>query len=287
MTNTPIALLTDFGTRDIYVGVMKAVILSLNPAAQLIDLTNRIEPQNVRQGALALMNAYRYFPKGTVFLVVVDPGVGTQRRPIAVQAGGYSFVAPDNGLLSYALSGFDDMKVVEIAVPDDADISNTFHGRDVFAPMAAKLSLGEALENLGTIIPKMVTLPAPQLDIVNKQVVGEVVHIDRFGNLVTSIGNLRWVTGERLILNPAFGTGTGSAIPVYAENTITLLHDQQMVGIRQTYSEAERGGLLTLVGSTAFLEISVNQGSAAKRLDAVIGDRVELQIGEIDAAVRD
>jgi S-adenosyl-L-methionine hydrolase (adenosine-forming) len=282
-----IALLTDFGTRDIYVGVMKAVMLGINPSAQFIDLSNRIEPQNVRQAALALMNSYRYFPKGTVFLVVVDPGVGTTRRPIAVQSGGYTFVAPDNGVLSYALAGQDELAVVEITVPDDADISNTFHGRDIFAPTAAKLSLGAVLESIGTVIPKIFTLPAPQLDVDGKRVTGEIVHIDRFGNLVTSIGHLRWVTDERLMLVPTFGVSTGGTVPISAENIMVTVNNQSVTGIKQTYGEAERGSLLALVGSTAFLEISVNQGNASARLDASIGDRVELQIGELDAAVRD
>lgn len=282
-----IALVTDFGTRDIYVGVMKAVMLGIHPTAQFIDLSNRIEPQNVRQAALALMNAYRYFPKGTIFLVVVDPGVGTTRRPIAVKAGDYCFVAPDNGVLSYALAELEMGAAVEIDVPEDASISNTFHGRDIFAPAAAKLAAGVPIETLGTPILKTFTLPMPQLDVDGKQVMGEVVHIDRFGNLVTSIGQLRWVTPERLILNPTFGGSAGMTVPVFAENAAVSVHHQTMVSIKQTYGEAERGSLLALVGSTAFLEISVNQGSAAKRLDAAIGDRVELQIGEFDAAVRD
>jgi S-adenosyl-L-methionine hydrolase (adenosine-forming) len=233
------------------------------------------------------MNAYRYFPQGMVFLVVVDPGVGTTRRPIAAQAGGYFFIAPDNGVLSYALSELDDVRAVEINVPKDSGISNTFHGRDVFAPAAAKLSMGTPLENLGAELPKLLTLPSPQLLVEGKEVIGEIVHIDHFGNLVTSVGHLRWVTGERLMLNPTFGASTGDAIPVNAENSVISVHDQSIVSIKQTYGEAERGDLLALVGSSAFLEISVNQGSAATRLDAAIGDRVVLQIGETDAAVRD
>lgn len=283
----PIAIMTDFGHRDVYVGVMKGVMAGINPSAQFIDLLNRIDPQNVRQAALALMNSYRYFPQGTVFLVVVDPGVGTTRRPIAVQAGGYTFVAPDNGVLTYALTELEEVQAVEIDVPEDASISNTFHGRDVFAPAAARLSMGAALDSLGSALPKLFSLPSPQLLVDGKEILGEIVHIDHFGNLVTSIGHLRWVTGERLILNPTFGASTGGTIPVNAENSVITVHDQPIVSIKQTYGEAERGDLLTLVGSSSFLEISVNQGSAAARLDAVIGDRVVLQIGEIDAAVRD
>lgn len=282
-----IALITDFGQRDIYVGVMKAVMLGINPAAQFIDLTHGIEPQNVRQAALSLANAVRYFPEGTIFLVVVDPGVGTTRRPIAAKAGGYQFVAPDNGVLSYALAELGEYEAIEIAVAEENEISNTFHGRDVFAPTAARLSLNKALTSLGNPLPRINALPMPTLYVDGKTVTGEIVHIDRFGNLVTSIGQLRRVTPERLILNPAYGDNTGSAIPIYTENTVLTVNDHTIVSIKQTYSEAERGGLLTLIGSSSFLEISVNQGNAAARLDVTIGDRVELQIGDTDAAVRD
>lgn len=281
-----VALLTDFGLSDTYVGVMKGVMLGINPAAQFIDITHGIEPQNVRQAALALMNAVRYFPMGTVFLVVVDPGVGTSRRPIAVQAGGYAFVAPDNGVLSYALSRFDNVRAVEItqSLPD---ASNTFHGRDVFAPAAAKLSVGAPLESLGTPLPRLVTMPAPQLDIDSTgRVFGEIVHIDRFGNLITSIGHMRWVNDARLTLVSAFSRAT-DPLPVLAERAEVRVGGTVIMNIRHTYSEAERGALLALIGSSSFLEISVNQGNAAARLDVAIGDRVELAIGGVDAAVLD
>lgn len=281
-----VALLTDFGLSDTYVGVMKGVMLGIDPAAQFIDITHGIEPQNVRQAALALMNAVRYFPTGTVFLVVVDPGVGTARRPIGVQAGGYAFVAPDNGVLSYALARFDNVKAVEItqSLPD---ASNTFHGRDVFAPAAAKLSTGAPLESLGTPLPRMVTMPPPQLDLDGTgRVFGEIVHIDRFGNLITSIGYMRWVNDARLTLASAFGR-SNDPLPVLAERAEVRVGGTVIMNIRHTYSEAERGALLALVGSSSFLEISVNQGSAAARLDVAIGDRVELAIGGVDAAVLD
>lgn len=281
-----VALLTDFGLSDTYVGVMKGVMLGIDPTAQFIDITHEIEPQNVRQAALALMNAVRYFPKGTVFLVVVDPGVGTARRPIAVQASGYTFVAPDNGVLSYALARFDDVQAVEIthSLPD---ASNTFHGRDVFAPVAAKLSTGAELETLGTPLPRMVSMPAPQLDFADDgRVFGEIVHIDRFGNLITSIGYMRWVTDSRLTIASAFGR-MSDPLPVLAERVQVRVGGAVIHHIHHTYSEAERGALLSLVGSSSFLEISVNQGNAAARLDVAIGDRVELSVGGVDATVLD
>lgn len=283
---TAIALLTDFGLSDTYVGVMKAVMHTINAETRFIDLTHGIDPQNVRQAAFALLNSYRYFPAGTVFLVVVDPGVGSTRRPIIVKAGDYTFVAPDNGVLSYMLAELGEYEAVEINVTADtrAEISNTFHGRDVFAPAAAKISTGAALGDLGSPLDRVVMMPLPQLVVSGPQVTGEIVHIDRFGNLITSIGHLRWATPERLTLTPAFG-GDKSNVLVSAENATLTIADQKIVGVKHSYSEAERGGLLMLVGSSAYIEISVNQGSAARRLDAHVGDRVEMKIGDINAAV--
>src|SRR5688500_2938100 len=143
-----IALLTDFGTEDIYVGVMKGVMKSIAPDAEFIDITHAITPQSIQEGALALKNSYHYFPQGTIFLVIVDPGVGSTRRPIVVTAGGYTFVAPDNGVLSYMLVELitiSDVQAFNLAHPSYRlqNISNTFHGRDVFAPAAAHLASGK------------------------------------------------------------------------------------------------------------------------------------------------
>ena len=137
-----IVLLTDFGLEDLYVGVMKGVMRKIMPSVTFVDITHSISPQSVREAALALMNTYHYFAEGTVFLVVVDPGVGTQRRPIAVKAGEYYFVAPDNGVLSYVMRGFDSYQAYELNKPDYwlDDVSNTFHGRDIFAPISAHLA---------------------------------------------------------------------------------------------------------------------------------------------------
>lgn len=281
-----ICLITDFGTRDIYVGVMKGVMRGINPAAHFIDITHGIDPQNVRQAAFALLNAYNYFPIGTTFLVVVDPGVGSTRRPIIVEAGGYYFVAPDNGVLSYVLTALGGYQAYEISLsPEtDSEISNTFHGRDVFAPVAARLSAGSAANTLGTPLDRILTMPMPQLIVDEQRIVGEVVHIDRFGNLITSIGHLRWASPERLTLTPAFGSDK-SPVLVSADNAVITISGHKITSIKHTYSEAERGGLLALIGSSAYIEISVNQASAAQRLDATVGDPVELEVGNIDAAV--
>jgi S-adenosyl-L-methionine hydrolase (adenosine-forming) len=274
-----IALMTDFGTSDIYVGVMKGVIQSIYPQAALIDISHHIQPQHVRQAAFALLNAYHYFAPGTLFLVIVDPGVGSTRRPIAVEAGGYTFIAPDNGVLSYALSELEITLAVELTNLDYrlAQVSNTFHGRDVFAPAAAHLASGVRLEQLGQPVTDLHRLPMPELIVEDRHIVGEVVHIDRFGNIITSIGQLRWISSDRLTLQPHFADdATPIAIP--AENSLITVHNQTIRGISHSYSESERGGLLVTVGSNGHLEIAVNQGNAAAKIDAVIGDRVELKI---------
>jgi S-adenosylmethionine hydrolase len=270
-----IALLTDFGLTDAYVGVMKGVMLGLHPRAALVDITHGVQPQNVRQAALTLMTAYRYFPAGTVFLVVVDPGVGSTRRPVAVQAGDYGFVAPDNGVLSYTLAQLEAVRAVELETP--AGVSSTFHGRDIFAPAAARLARGDALGALGSPVGDLVQLPAPRLSVAPGTIRGEVVHIDHFGNVVTSIGRLERSTPQTLTLRPAFG-GDVTPLTVDAVSAQISAGGVQVRGIHATYSEVEPGTLLALVGSSALLELGVNQGNAAARLGVRIGDTVEVTV---------
>ena len=284
--NPTIALLTDFGTEDIYVGVMKGVMREICPQATFIDITHQINPQNVRQAAFALKNALPYFPPQTVFLVVVDPGVGTRRRPIAARFGNYSFVAPDNGVLSYAFSADDEVQFAELDRPDFwiSNVSQTFHGRDIFAPVAAHLASGKSLDVVGTSLQQVFELPQPALDIDNRYIYGEVVHIDRFGNIITSIGRLRWSGGARVTLMPAFGN-LDHTISILSEDAQLQLSGETISTIKTTYSDAMRGDLLMLVGSSGYLEIAMNQGNAAERLDVVIGDRIEVQLGDAHAAI--
>jgi len=270
-----IALLTDFGLTDAYVGVMKGVMLGLHPRAALVDITHGVQPQNVRQAALTLMTAYRYFPAGTVFLVVVDPGVGSTRRPVAVQAGDYGFVAPDNGVLSYTLAQLEAVRAVELETL--AGVSSTFHGRDIFAPAAARLARGDALGALGSPVGDLVQLPAPRLSVAPGTIRGEVVHIDHFGNVVTSIGRLERSTPQTLTLRPAFG-GNVTPLTVDAVSAQISAGGVQVRGIHATYSEVEPGTLLALVGSSGLLELGVNQGNAAARLGVRIGDTVEVTV---------
>lgn len=278
-----IALLTDFGTTDSYVGVMKGVIARICPNTQMIDITHEIAPQNIRQGAFTLLNAYRYFPPETIFLVVVDPGVGSTRRPIALRAGEYTFVAPDNGLLSYILTetpvGYGKPQIIELNNPvyQLPAVSYTFHGRDIFAPAAAHLSAGVELDQLGRLIEEPVSLPEPQLAVEDFTLTGEVMNTDHFGNLVTSIGLLEWISTDWLRLNPRFGK-RHSMVEVDAAAATVKVYDQVIKGIVPSYSRTRPGDLLAMVGSSGYLEIAVNQGNAAGRLGTQIGDRVEIRI---------
>ncbi len=273
-----IALLTDFGLQDTYVGVMKGVIRGICPEASVIDLTHAIAPQNIRQGAFALLSAYYYFPACTIFLVVVDPGVGSERRPVAVQAGSYIFVAPDNGVLGYTLAEIGAYQAVELNNPGyrKTVVSGTFHGRDIFAPAAAHLAGGVPLDNLGTILPTLSDFSPPQLALTADGVTGEVMHIDHFGNVITSIGMLDWVTERRLKLAARFG----SSLPQteFDGTKVELeLNNQVFYGIRRTYSESLPGEALAIVGSSGFLEVAINQGHCAARLGTAIGDPVLLR----------
>lgn len=289
MAENKIALLTDFGTDDTYVGVMKGVMQRAVPDARFIDLTHAIAPQRVQEAAFSLLNAFRYFAPGTVFLVVVDPGVGSKRLPVAVAAGDYLFVAPDNGVLSYVLALYDRYESVHLNNPDYQldQISRTFHGRDIFAPAAAYLASGTPLHELGTPVNDLVKLPQPALEITGRTISGEVMQTDRFGNIVTNIGQFVWRSETRLSLNPTFGSGHARRLPLEATSARVRVNDTVIPSINRFYGDVQRGELLALVGSSGYLEISVNQGSAADRLDATNGDRVELELGEFDAAVRD
>lgn len=268
-----VALLTDFGLEDSYVAVMKAVMRTIEPELDFVDISHAVHPQSVRSGAITLMNSHSYFPDGTIFLVVIDPGVGSHRRPVVVKAGPYYFVAPDNGVLSYALAQFEDYQAVTLSNRDYhlPQISHTFHGRDIFAPAAAHLAHGVAMTDFGTTIDDLVSLPEPQLHIEAGRITGEVLHIDHFGNVATSIGKLRWVGPERLVL-----TDGGKSVRIPARNTSLRLHGETISSIAHAFHELPRGHLLAQVDSNGYLEVAVNQGSAAQRLGVAVGDEVSL-----------
>jgi S-adenosyl-L-methionine hydrolase (adenosine-forming) len=283
-----IALLTDFGEDDTYVGMVKGVISGISPEASIVDLTHAIDPQHVRQAAFALLNAYKFFPQGTIFMVVIDPGVGSERRSVVASVGGYAFVGPDNGVLSYALEMIGGERVYEIANSDYwlSEISNTFHGRDIFAPVAAHLAEGVPLQEMGEAVNDIVRLPKPGLNIGEERITGEAMHIDRFGNIITSIGKMYWQGPEQIILEPTFGGETQNAAIPAMTATVTI-NRQKIFNVRLSYSEAHRGDFVALIGNSGYLEIAINQGNAAERLNAEVGDRVVLKIGDLDETISD
>lgn len=234
---TPIALLTDFGLVDPYVGVMKGVIATLAPGVPVIDVTHGVPPQDVRVGALLLDAAWRYFPDGTVFVGVVDPGVGTARRPVVVRAVGRLFVGPDNGLFGL----LPDAEVREITAPWGLPSrSRTFHGRDLFAPVAARLARGARFEDVGPVVPDPtpLDLPAPT------EGVGEVLYVDRFGNAVTNLPGV--------------------------DHGVLVVRNTRAPVVR-TYGEGAAGAPIALTGSTGRLEVAIRDGDAARELGLAPG----------------
>jgi S-adenosylmethionine hydrolase len=270
-----ITLTTDFGVQDAYVGVMKGVILRIAPEARLVDLSHGIPPHDISRGAYVLCSALPYFPRETVHLAVIDPGVGTDRRAIAVRTPEATFVGPDNGLFTYVLSEVDGWEAVELTSADYRleHISPVFHGRDIFAPAAAHLVVGVDLRRMGPPVTDPVLLPLPGLTVARGQVTGDVVHADRFGNLTTSVGRLTW-DGDRLTLTPAFRRRSTPGARFDAGRATVEVAGQRLTGVHRTYGALQVGEPAAVVGSTGFLEISVRQGNAAQQLGVQIGDPV-------------
>lgn len=256
-----ITLTTDFGTRDAYVAAMKGVILSRCPDVRLVDVTHEIAPQEVMEAAFVLRGAAPHYPEGTIHLVVVDPGVGTSRRAVALCHGGHRFVGPDNGVFSLALDESPPDEAVVLDRPAFWRVpepSATFHGRDVFAPVAAHLAAGLALADVGTPTDRLEPLHWA-LPIADEQgVQGWVVHIDRFGNCITNIS--RSLFDERC---------AGRRVRCYAGGAI-------LAGVRTTYDTVAPGEPLALFGSSGLLEIAVNTGNAAELIGIRKGAPVNL-----------
>ena len=241
-----ITLLTDFGTGDGYVGAMKGVLLDRCPTARIIDITHDIAPQDVRAGALALQTAAACFPAGTIHVAVVDPGVGGPRRPLLIESGGSLFLGPDNGLLSLAVSPDHNAFELDRVEHFRDDVSTTFHGRDVFAAVAGSLAAGAEPAAVGSPCAGIVELSLPLADVGADYAIGEVLHVDRFGNLVT---NLR---RQDLICE--------------ADRTVVEIAGRKIQGIVAAYCEVPRGDLLAVFASAGYLDIAVNEGSAAEAL---------------------
>ena len=272
-----ITLTTDFGLTDAYVPAMKGVILGINPEAKLVDICHNIQPQNIPQAAFVLGTAYQFFPRRTVHMVVVDPGVGTERRAIILRTPLADFIAPDNGVLSYVLreslaksvEDYGDLQQVELKPDVEAiaitkpqfwrsPVSPTFHGRDIFAPVAAHLSLGFPLKDFGEAVASVAMLPLPRpYQVPDGTLVGHILHIDSFGNLITNIRDDELPQAEGVIT-----TGVGN---------------QTISGLSRTYAEGK--GLLALIGSSGYLEVSLKGGSAGALLNAEVGNEVRIKLG--------
>jgi S-adenosylmethionine hydrolase len=279
MTQPLIALLTDFGLSDPYVGVMKGVIATHCPSARLVDITHYVSPQGIRQAAYLLRSAYRYFPSHTVFLVVVDPGVGTERRPVAIQTDHGMYVGPDNGVFSGVLDEVDSWQAVVLWPP--AHLSATFHGRDLFAPVAAQLACGCSLSDVGTPTVDLVRTPLPRVNVAAQHMLeGEVLHIDHFGNIVTSLGPFEWrKDGRELVL---VTKPDEPEIVIDAREAEVALGTQRISPICAMYGATQPNELLALINSDRQLEIAINQGNAAWLTSAKIGDPVQLYFNAQD-----
>jgi S-adenosylmethionine hydrolase len=272
-----ITLTTDFGTADAYVASMKGVILSLNPKAVIVDISHAVEPQNVLQAAFILSTAYPYFPEGTIHLAVVDPGVGSRRKAIILKTPAALFVAPDNGILSYIIDEHGKttgkparhmpavaeqrnlppgLEAVAITNPEywHHPVSSTFHGRDIFAPVAAHLSLGVSLHKFGDSMSQVhvFNIPRPYKN-AQGDLIGRVLHVDNFGNLITNIRS--------------------SDLP--AEKVTIAIGKQHIHGISQFYAGTK--GLAAITGSSGYLEISLKNGIAAAFLKVKVGAEIKLK----------
>lgn len=257
-----ITLTTDFGTSDTYVGIMKGVILNINPKAQIVDLTHAIPPQDIYEAAFSIYTAYRYFPKGTIHIIVVDPGVGSDRQAIVSRTDDAFFVCPDNGVLSYLLQSVGNEgghSIDSVAIQNSAyhlpEVSNTFHGRDIFAPVAAHLSLGVPFDDIGPPVQTLVQLSIPKIDISRDTLIGQIIKIDRFGNLITNISK------------GAFEVFLSDAVEYEIQAGNARLNR-----LNYAYADAEIGEPLAIMGSVALLEIAVNGGNAEKQLGLKCGE---------------
>src|SRR3990172_5284807 len=253
-----ITLLTDFGTEDHYVASVKGTILKINPGCTLIDITHHVRPHDIEEGAFILANAYSSFPRGTIHLTVVDPGVGSPRNPILLVTENYFFVGPDNGLFTFCLLR---EKVKEaVALTNKkffiSQVSTTFHGRNIFAPIAGPLPLGTKPKALGREIKAWVKLPFRKPKIGKGELTGEIFHVDIFGNLVSNIG-------EEEVFH-------------YTKNRpfVIRIGNPSLQGSKKSYWEVEKGEPLALIGSGGYLEISVREGNAQKVLKATKGDKI-------------
>jgi S-adenosylmethionine hydrolase len=263
-----ITILSDFGVHDEYVGVMKGVILSISPSVSIVDITHQIEPQNITQAAYLIPFSYRFFPEGTVHLIVVDPGVGSERDILALNHGGHFFIAPDNGVLTLLMNLEKSDTIVRVRNADYflKPVSATFHGRDIFAPIGAHLANGVGLDELGvkTDIEDLVRLEGLNCQLTESgELVGKIISVDRFGNLITNIDSNSLANFRK----------------THPKNRLLIhISTHVITGLAVTYANVEPGSPLALIGSRNLLEIAVNGGCAKRHFKARTGDAVRVRL---------
>jgi S-adenosylmethionine hydrolase len=289
MMNNPIAILTDFGTTDPFVGIMKGVISGISPESPILDLSHEIPPGDIQLGAITLWQSLSYFPRGTVFLTVVDPGVGTKRLPIILKTQGYTFVGPDNGIFTYILS--EDAEAWTLTNPDLAlpNPRETFHGRDIFSPGAAHAACGVPGAAFGPPVRDLTLIPTPRLETPSAGVLqGEIVHIDHFGNCLTSLGVFNSIQESKYKFQPWVVETTKSDANASLRNWIdksidlspAILHlpGGERISWARTFAEIEGGKCGFILGSSGLIELVANRQSATKLLNLGKGEWVRLAI---------
>ncbi len=262
---TVISLLTDFGTRDGFVGIMKGVIWGIAPQVQIADISHEVQPQNILQGALTLAQSWQYFPAGSIHVAVVDPGVGTHRRALAARLREHFFVLPDNGLITLpyqqALAQNWPVQLVQLDNPEFwlPRVSRTFHGRDIFAPAAAHIARGVPLDKLGSSLSKPVLLDIPQAQVTGEGYHAQVMMIDVFGNLITNLSEEQ-LSGRKVVSVTCEGVTTSRFV--------------------DTFGEGSHGELVAMIDSAGYLSLCEVNGNAAARLKAGVGSPVEVRLSQ-------
>jgi S-adenosylmethionine hydrolase len=273
MKPSVIAIITDFGYDDPYVGIMKGIISAISPDSTIIDLTHNVPPGDIQQGAFVLWQSANDFPAGTIFLTVIDPGVGSDRKGICLKCRNQFFIGPDNGLFSY-LSYKNNIQAWELANREYQlpSLSNTFHGRDIFAPAAAYSSLGISPDQFGNPLNEIIKIPIPRLSVRDSKIEGEILTSDHFGNLITSLGKFG-VADEKLQLDSWLNLKRKT---ILNQTAVTVRVRDQIFSLASTFSSAARGIYTSVIGSTGLLEIICNQSSAKELLSVRTRDPVQL-----------
>ncbi|MDE1888772.1 MAG: SAM-dependent chlorinase/fluorinase [Planctomycetota bacterium] len=285
-----ITLLTDFGYQDAYAGIMKGIIAEINPLANIIDICHNVPPQDIFNGAYLLYTAYKYFPKDTIHVAIVDPGVGSKRDIVCMKTKDYFFLVPNNGILSFIVQEEKPKGIFRVTnnkyfLPTT---SNTFHGRDIFAPIAAHLSLGVKPQLLGIKISQLTLLDIPKPTSKKTGILeGQIIYIDRFGNLITNIkrehlaqyslnqtqNKDQW-SEDRSQTSDTLKKTSKKKIPLPCNTIETTIGKKKIRGLSKTYTDAKPGEPLVLFGSAGFLEVSVNQGNAQKYFRVNNGNKI-------------